>query len=325
MSEQPIDRPPTGHDQDEPADSRRLWALLRAVAGQPATRPDTGFALDASGQLQSVDPGSPDAIVLSRAGQITAGDLQPARTRDTVALYAPLISDPGGRSFVLAHLGQSIDAQIATRSGDSRYVNGRADIVHLHRLRALSDAVLIGAGTAAADDPRLTTRLVEGPNPTRIVIDPDRRAPAGLGLFNDQAAPTLVVCARERLRSDDDPDRVIGVARDGDGLALRELVQRLAARGLRRLFVEGGGVTVTRWLAADCVDRLHLAVAPVLIGAGRPALQLPSAASMAACPRPPARVFRLGSDLLWDLDLRAGDRAPTPQPDAGAFWPVAVT
>jgi len=81
-------------------------------------------------------------------------------------------------------------------------------------------------------------------------------------------------------------------------------VQALARHGLRRVFVEGGGVTVSRFLDAGCLDRLHLVVAPLLIGQGRRGLQLPPRAALADCLRPPATVHVLGEDRLWDLDLR---------------------
>jgi riboflavin biosynthesis pyrimidine reductase len=83
-------------------------------------------------------------------------------------------------------------------------------------------------------------------------------------------------------------------------------VAALHARGLKLLFVEGGGVTVSRFLAQGCLDRLHLAVAPVLIGNGRPGLRFTGAERLADCLRPPCRVHAMGCDQLWDLDLRPG-------------------
>ena len=78
----------------------------------------------------------------------------------------------------------------------------------------------------------------------------------------------------------------------------------LAARGLRVMLVEGGGVTVSRCLQAGVLDRLHLVIAPVIIGAGRRGLQHPGPARMIDCLRPPTRRLALGEDVLWDLDLR---------------------
>ena len=90
-----------------------------------------------------------------------------------LALYHPLmIARHRDQSLCLGQLGQSLDGRIATASGHSHYINGRAALTHLHGLRALVDAVLVGVGTVAADDPRLTVRLVEGPSPARVVIDP---------------------------------------------------------------------------------------------------------------------------------------------------------
>src|SRR5580765_8186742 len=91
-------------------------------------------------------------------------------------LFAPLRAPvPAGRSFVLGRIAQSLDGYIATREGESVWISGPDDLRHTHQLRALSDAVLVGARTIRADNPRLTTRLVDGPSPVRVVIDPDCR------------------------------------------------------------------------------------------------------------------------------------------------------
>src|SRR5258708_4320073 len=91
-------------------------------------------------------------------------------------LFAPVRAPvPEGTSFVLGRVAQSLDGYIATRDGESVWISGPDDLRHTHRLRALSDAVLVGARTIRADNPRLTTRLVDGPSPVRVVLDPDRR------------------------------------------------------------------------------------------------------------------------------------------------------
>jgi riboflavin-specific deaminase-like protein len=311
---------------DDTAAADRPWSLLLALAerrrGGTAPRLPTGYTLAEDGRLATTAHDDRAALAVWDDQGLRAGPGQPPPVRDLIALYAPLFPADPAQSVVVAHLGQSIDAQIATRSGDSCFVNGPANIVHLHRMRALCDAVIVGAGTAIADNPRLTTRLVEGDNPVRVVIDPKRRASRDLGLFNDGAAPTLVACATDRVAADE--AWVIGASCDGDGLALPEVVAALEARGLRKLFVEGGGITVSHWLNARLLDRLQVTVAPVLIGDGRRALQLPAAPAMSACRRPPARIFRLGDDLLWDFDLHGDDRQPAIQPDEQAYWPSRV-
>lgn len=222
-----------------------------------------------------------------------------------LSLYQPLLS----ARWCVAQLGQSLDGCVATHRGDSYFVTGPESLLHLHRLRALCDAVLVGAGTVAADNPQLTTRRVPGPNPTRVVLDPSARLDGRARVFHDAQAPTLWLCdARHAPGVRAAAAEVVAVEGllDANGtLHPERVVATLAARGLQRLFVEGGGVTVSRFMSAGCLDRLHLVVAPVLIGAGRRGLQLPPWATMADCPRPPARRVALGDDMLWDLDLRA--------------------
>ena len=218
------------------------------------------------------------------------------------------------KHFVVGQLGQSLDGRIATESGHSHYINGPEDIRRLHRLRALADAVVVGAGTVASDDPQLTVRHVQGENPVRVVLDPDGRLDPSRGVFTDGAAPTLWVRAgsgpAEAGRGGAGPSGtefservVLPASRDGE-LAPRDILEALARRGLHRVLVEGGGITVSRFLEADALDRLHVSVAPLLIGSGRPSVTLPPVATLDDALRPTTRHFRLGRDVLFDLDLR---------------------
>lgn len=236
-----------------------------------------------------------------------------APATEMFTLLKPLLDRPaGGSAWVIGQLGQSLNGCIATRGGDANYVNGGQVLTHLHRLRALCDAVVVGAATAAIDDPQLTTRRVPGAHPVRVLLDPALGLPPSLRVFSDRQAPTLLVC--DALRAAEaarrvGADQVLGVPGltdpESGGMRLRPLLQALEQRGLRAVFVEGGGVTVSRFIAQGCMDRLHLSIAPVIIGEGRPGLMLAPSAAMRDCPRPAGRVFGMGADVLWDLDLRA--------------------
>lgn len=229
-------------------------------------------------------------------------------------LFKPLL-DLGstGSAWSIAQLGQSLDGCVATRTGDSSFINGSENLLHLHRLRAVCDAVIVGGGTVAADNPRLTTRRVPGPHPTRVLLDPQLRLAGCVEtayVFNDGQAPTLWLCDarwRDAAVALVGADRVLAVSdllRNDQTPHVPHAVAALHARGLTRLFVEGGGVTVSRFLEQQCLDRLHLAVAPILIGDGRPGLRFAGPARLAECQRPHCKVYPMGPDHLWDLDLR---------------------
>ena len=226
-----------------------------------------------------------------------------AVAHDVMEMYLPLQLQA---DLVIAQIGQSLDGRIATESGHSHYVTGRADIRRLHRLRALVDAVVVGARTVAFDDPRLTVREVEGDNPVRVVLDPDGRLDTGRNVFSDGAARTLVV--RRAPEKDAHPsvaDDVLMIPFSSpDGFDPKIVLRMLRDAGYRRVLIEGGGITVSRFVQAGVVDRLHVTVAPLLIGSGRPALTLTTIQSLDQALRPRCRHFRLGEDILFDLDLR---------------------
>jgi diaminohydroxyphosphoribosylaminopyrimidine deaminase/5-amino-6-(5-phosphoribosylamino)uracil reductase len=224
------------------------------------------------------------------------------------SVFAPLVCTPDA-PLVIAQLGQSLDGRIATPTGHSHYVNARTAIEHLHRLRALVDAVVIGVGTAIADDPALTVRHVAGPSPARVVIDPSGRMPPESALLTDDGRRRLLITRTATVPRFGAGIEHVPVEPDLHGrLPPAGIVAALAARGLRRLLIEGGAVTVSRFLEAGCLDRLHVAVAPLIIGSGPTGVTLPPIERLDQAIRVPLRCVRLGDDMLWDVALTARHR-----------------
>ena len=281
------------------------WSLIRAVSA----------ASGGSHAPLQVHSSASDAewLQIDAAGEWLTSAPPTDAARALVDLYLPLQLNP---DLVIGQIGQSVDGRIATEQGQSHYVTGQADILRLHRLRALVDAVVVGAGTVAADDPQLTVRKVEGSNPVRVVLDPDARLSPTRAVFTDGEAHTLVF-HREQIASGQTAgsevinlpvvthaDRGESVDASPPGFDPLMVIQALRARGLKRLLIEGGGITVSRFLQAGALTRLHVSVAPMLMGSGRPALTLPPIGTLDGALRPSCRHVSLGGDMLFDFDLR---------------------
>jgi diaminohydroxyphosphoribosylaminopyrimidine deaminase/5-amino-6-(5-phosphoribosylamino)uracil reductase len=220
-------------------------------------------------------------------------------------IFGPLRRGQVDDMVVVAQCGQSIDARIATASGHSHYINGAQGLNHLHRLRALVDAVVVGIGTALADDPQLTVRRVAGPSPARVVIDPNGRLRPSARLLADDGTRRLVITGAQAA-----PDLPAGIeivklpTADGQ-LAPAAVLAALAERGFRRILVEGGSNTVSRFLAAGCLDRLHVMIAPMIIGAGPTSVSLAPIERVDQAIKAPMRAHILGDEVLLDCDLSA--------------------
>jgi diaminohydroxyphosphoribosylaminopyrimidine deaminase / 5-amino-6-(5-phosphoribosylamino)uracil reductase len=218
-------------------------------------------------------------------------------------IFGPLRKGGVDELVIVGQLGQSLDGRIATASGHSKYINCPAGIAHLHRLRALVDVVVVGVGTAVADDPQLTVRQVAGPQPARAVIDPTGRLGANARLFADDGTRRLLITA-EGMRCTPAPGvEIIALPAQNGSIAPSAIVAALACVGMRRILIEGGADTVSRFLAARCLDRLHVTIAPIMLGAGGPGIILPPRDRADQAPRMPVRVHKMEDDVLFDCDL----------------------
>jgi diaminohydroxyphosphoribosylaminopyrimidine deaminase / 5-amino-6-(5-phosphoribosylamino)uracil reductase len=221
------------------------------------------------------------------------------------------------RPLVALKLATSADSRIATATGESQWITGPAARAEGHRLRLRHDAILVGSGTALADDPLLTCRLpgLERRSPVRVVVDRRLRLDPASRLARDAADPPVWLFTG----SDAPPAaaaalRAAGVtlfplaAAEGPGAALREVLAALAGQGITRVLVEGGATLATAFLREGLVDRLYLFEAPLLIGAdGRPAVH-----SLAVRRLVEARRWRRIEERLLGPD-RLGVLEPAPE------------
>lgn len=242
---------------------------------------------------------------LFRAKAALPSSLPPSLPWPWEEIFSPLRAGCADGLMVVAQMGQSIDGRIATESGHSKFINGAPGLDHLHRLRALVDAVVVGVGTAVADNPQLTVRRVAGPSPVRVVIDPRGRLSPGARVFADDGTRRIVVTGEGVAANVPAGVEVLRVALTSGCFAPKDILAALHGAGLRRIMIEGGGRTVSGFLKAGCLDRLHVVVAPMLLGAGQPSIELPPVKFANDALRPPVRPHVLGDEVLFDIDLSA--------------------
>jgi diaminohydroxyphosphoribosylaminopyrimidine deaminase / 5-amino-6-(5-phosphoribosylamino)uracil reductase len=233
-----------------------------------------------------------------------------------------------GRPLTILKTATSLDARIAAADGTSRWITGAAARRDVHRLRAESQAIVVGAGTALADDPTLTVRDAPagGARPWRVLVDGTGRVPATGPLFDADLGPTLV-CTSDRAPRDVRAAwersgarvEVLGGREPVDPGAVLDL---LGALGVLQVLLEGGAALHARFLEAGVVDQIVTYVAPTLLGGSALAgYGVGGPPTIDDAPRMALRdVVRLGDDvrLTYDLGGRLGDDVGTSALVSGA-------
>jgi diaminohydroxyphosphoribosylaminopyrimidine deaminase/5-amino-6-(5-phosphoribosylamino)uracil reductase len=210
------------------------------------------------------------AELLRRAGVAVEVGLCAAEARRLNAPYLKLLET--GRPWVIAKWAMTLDGRIATRTGDSKWISNAASRRVVHELRGRVDGVLVGVGTALADDPLLTARPPGPRTPTRVVLDSRLRLPLASQLVRTaREAPTLVVTTA--LAPGDRRDtllrggcEVLLLPHDGERASVAALLDELGRRRFTNLLVEGGGEVLGSFLDAGAIDEVHVFMAPRLMG-----------------------------------------------------------
>jgi 3,4-dihydroxy 2-butanone 4-phosphate synthase/GTP cyclohydrolase II len=179
---------------------------------------------------------------------------------------------PNGRPFVTLSYAQSLDGSITRQRGQPMVLSGQESMTLTHQLRTAHDAILVGIGTVLADDPRLTVRLVLGPDPQPVIVDSQLRLPITTKLLTEHPRKPIVATTETA-----DPQKVAALQNAGatvfqlpatakGQVSLPHLLASLDKLGIRSLMVEGGAGIITSFLAEQLVDRLVITVAPLLVG-----------------------------------------------------------
>jgi diaminohydroxyphosphoribosylaminopyrimidine deaminase / 5-amino-6-(5-phosphoribosylamino)uracil reductase len=278
-------------------------------------------------------PPCTDAIIRAGVCKVVVGHLDPdprMRGRSVALLReagveVEVLDDPSfalqneqfvrfmqsGRPFVHLKLAATLDGRIAAASGDSRWVTGETARRRAHALRAEAGAVLVGAGTARADDPLLRARdLPEMPPPiTRVVIDPGLTLSLGSRLARTAREDPVLIFADTEASDGREKElgrrgvEVVAAPRSVEGLDVAFILKELGRRGIRGVLVEGGGETAGRFVSSGLVDKMTLFYAPKLVGCeGTPMIGKLRLAQMAqAMPYEISSAEAFGEDLALTL------------------------
>jgi 3,4-dihydroxy 2-butanone 4-phosphate synthase/GTP cyclohydrolase II len=234
----------------------------------------------------------------------------PASKTETHQAFTTTLAD--NRPFVTLSYAQSLDGSITARRGRRTAISGPEAMRLTHQLRARHDAILVGIGTVLVDDPQLTVRLVEGPNPQPVVVDSRLRTPLTAKLLSHPThklwiAATDAADADRQVALEAAGAQVIRLPADGKGrVDLVALLDFLAHHDVYNLMVEGGAAVITSFLTQHLVDRLVLTIAPRLMG-GVPAIETNGRLSGRALPQlrhahfqPLGEDLVLVGDVVWD-------------------------
>lgn len=177
-----------------------------------------------------------------------------------------------GLPFVVAKYAMTADGKIATKTGDSKWIAGEAARMAVHKMRDIYDAIMVGVGTVIADDPELTARFEEARNPVRIVLDSKCRIKPEATLLHDGKARTIVAVTEladnnkvENIKKTCKAE-VLVLPSKGGKVDLEKLLKQLSQEGITSVLVEGGGEVHASMLEASLVDKMHIFIAPKIIG-----------------------------------------------------------
>lgn len=219
------------------------------------------------------------ADILKKAGKEVVGGVMDYKAKQQNEFFFHHINSE--KPFVTLKLAQTLDGYLAAPDGDSKWITSEISRKKVHEWRKSYDAVMIGRNTALLDNPKLTVRHVEGRHPQRIVIDGDFSLPGHLNLFSDQYEEKTIIITHNKKRADEIADpmlqllqsdyfrgKVVTVGKHKGHSDLREALIKLGRMNITSILVEAGSELTSALLSQNLVDKIHIFIAPKLLGGG---------------------------------------------------------
>jgi len=214
--------------------------------------------------------------------------------------YLQIIFNKSKYPYIFGHLAQTLDGYIATESGESRYISSIDNLEHLHMLRAISDVVLVGSNTVKFDNPKLTTRLVKGPNPMRVVIDKNDTIKNSCNLLKNKDRKGFKIVS-DKLKPNG--KNIFSLPLKKDEFRIVDIISLLKSLGNKIIFIEGGGNIISHFYRKKFLNRLHLCISPILIGRGINSFIIDKDVKINEAKIKKISYIKMGKDILCNIKL----------------------
>lgn len=216
------------------------------------------------------------------------------------SLFLPIIFNSKESPYLIAHLAQTLDGFIATNSGESKYISSNDNLTHIHMIRAISDIIIVGYKTVELDNPMLTTRLVTGQSPMRIIIDKNNKLSNKYNVFRNPDNNGYKIISDKTYTK---KENVFQLPLDKNKFNLNDIYDLIKKLRKKIVFIEGGGATVSEFYNNNKLDRLHICISPSILGKGRSSLMIEKKMSLNEILEHEVRYFQTGTDILCDIEL----------------------
>ena len=219
---------------------------------------------------------------------------------ELISLFLPIIFNNSKDPYLIAHLAQTMDGYIATKSGESKYISSKDNLTHIHMIRAISDVIIVGNKTVELDNPMLTTRMVKGPSPIRIIIDKDNKLSNKYNVFkNSDECGYKIVKDTISTKS----NNIFQLPLVKNKFEAQDICILLKKLQKKIIFIEGGGATISDFYSKNKLNRLHICISPSILGKGRNSFILEKKDSLDEVIRHSIKYIKMGHDILCDIKL----------------------
>ena len=215
-------------------------------------------------------------------------------------LYMPIIFNGGNNPYLIAHIAQTLDGYIATKSGESKYISSPQNLEHIHMLRAISDVIIVGTHTVKLDNPMLTTRLVKGLSPMRLIFDKKNMLNNNYNVFSNSDDNGYKIIS-DKIKNYN--NNIFTLPLHRNKFNLNDIIYLLKKLNKKIVYIEGGGSTMSDFYNNKLLHKIHLCISPIIIGQGRSSFVLPKIKSLKNIKDNKIKYFKMGKDILCDISL----------------------